>query len=132
MESRCWEFVLECRCLLIQVTRAELPGLGWIPGTVKDSPRDQLTRFACHIWGGTIISVSRDTDLLQSLNGDAWFYFLHSYYFVCSQSADELASCDYGFRFSCAVNRTNIFGVQFHPEKSHDYGARLLRNFSEI
>lgn len=111
----------------------ELPGLGWIPGAVKSFSADQaVSGIRTPHMGWNNLSTRRGTDLLHELDGDAWFYFLHSYYFVCSQSQDELASCDYGLRFSCAVNRTNIFGVQFHPEKSHDYGARLLRNFSEI
>lgn len=111
----------------------QLPGLGWIPGVVK---KFSFEKAAAPIrlphMGWNNISVSRDTHLLRDLNEDAWFYYLHSYYYVCSELADELASCDYGIRFSCAVNRENIYGVQFHPEKSHEYGSRLLRNFAEI
>ena len=78
------------------------------------------------------LSIVKDSRLLHGLDKDAWFYYLHSYYFVCSDSSYELANCLYGVTFSCAVNRENIYGVQFHPEKSHDYGATLLQNFSEI
>jgi glutamine amidotransferase len=66
------------------------------------------------------------------MEGDARFYFLHSYYFHCTRSEDLLALCDYGTAFSCAVRSGNIYGVQFHPEKSHHWGTRLLKNFAEL
>ena len=111
----------------------ELPGLGWIPGKVKKfSSAGNAQPIRSPHMGWNNLSISRDTSLLRGLKDDAWFYYLHSYYFACADSAHELARCDYGIRFSCAVNQNNIFGVQFHPEKSHDYGAKLLRNFSEI
>ena len=111
----------------------ELPGLGWIPGIVRQfSVEGAEAKIRLPHMGWNNFSVNRDTKLLRGLDMEAWFYYLHSYYFVCSESADELASCDYGIKFSCAVKRENIYGVQFHPEKSHDYGAKLLRNFAEI
>ena len=110
----------------------ELPGLGWISGSVKrfSLSADGRAIRAPHM-GWNDLSISRNTSLLRDLDNDAWFYYLHSYYFECADPSHELACCDYGMRFSCAVNRDNIFGVQFHPEKSHDYGAKLLRNFAE-
>jgi glutamine amidotransferase len=59
------------------------------------------------------------------------FYFLHSYYFECTHTEDVLAVAEYGAEFGCAVQHANIFGVQFHPEKSHRFGTQLLQNFSE-
>ena len=111
----------------------DLPGLGWIPGSVKRfSLSDDAKRIRAPHMGWNNLSINRDTSLLRDLNEEAWFYYLHSYYFDCADPTDELGCCDYGIRFSCAVNRENIFGVQFHPEKSHDYGAKLLRNFAEL
>lgn len=111
----------------------QLPGLGWIPGTVKKfSPEESATAIRLPHMGWNNFTISQETHLLAALGKDAWFYFLHSYYFECLEPVNELASCDYGIRFSCVINKKNIFGVQFHPEKSHDYGAKLLRNFSEI
>ena len=111
----------------------ELPGLGWIPGEVK---KFRATEVGSDIhlphMGWDNLTVIKDNQLLNSLNSEAWFYYLHSYYFECAESSDELASCDYGQRFACVVKRDNVYGVQFHPEKSHDYGARLLKNFSEF
>jgi glutamine amidotransferase len=70
--------------------------------------------------------------LFGGLENDARFYFLHSYYFQCTQNEHVLAEADYGAAFTCAVNAKNIYGVQFHPEKSHHFGTRLLKNFAEL
>ena len=74
----------------------------------------------------------KENKLLNGLEGGAKFYFLHSYYFECHRPEDEIAMTEYGIKFSCAVNKNNIYGVQFHPEKSHHNGTRLLENFSKI
>ncbi len=60
------------------------------------------------------------------------FYFLHSYYFKCRNNGDVIGTSDYGFRFASAVNIGNIYGIQFHPEKSHLNGVRLLDNFAKL
>ena len=111
----------------------ELPGLSWVPGTVKRFERTAETgQLDLPHMGWNRAEPSRDAQLFRGLGNDAWFYFLHSYHFVCSDSGNELATCDYGGRFACAVSNGNIYGVQFHPEKSHDTGATLLKNFSEV
>jgi glutamine amidotransferase len=69
---------------------------------------------------------------LKDLNPYARFYFLHSYYFECEAPLHVAAVAAYGFDFSCAVSAGNVHGVQFHPEKSHHFGTKLLKNFAEL
>ena len=71
-----------------------------------------------------------EASLVQGLEQPARFYFVHSYYAVCEDPKDVLMECDYGVRFAAAVHRGNVWGVQFHPEKSHRFGLQLLTSFS--
>ncbi len=110
-----------------------LPGLGWIRGSVRKlrgaegKPALRLPHMG---WNDIVPLVS--SGLFAGLEHDARFYFLHSYYFDCESSGAGLAETDYGLRFACSVHLRNIYGVQFHPEKSHQCGTRLLQNFSEV
>ena len=82
--------------------------------------------------GWNTIKPNNGNHLLTSFNNDSIFYFLHSYYFQCNNQNDTIATTDYGIQFTSAVNYKNIYGVQFHPEKSHKGGIQLLKNFAEI
>jgi glutamine amidotransferase len=82
--------------------------------------------------GWNDVKAVRRSALLRDLESDARFYFLHSYFFSCDDAVDIAAESRYGLDFCCAVNVRNIFGVQFHPEKSHHFGAQLLKNFAEL
>jgi glutamine amidotransferase len=107
-----------------------LPGLGWIDGEVKRfNPAHAV--FVPHM-GWNNFKPLKLNDLLEGLSHDASFYFLHSYYFSCHKSEDSIAVTDYGGEFTCAINSGNVFGVQFHPEKSHQWGIRLLENFAKL
>jgi len=110
-----------------------LPGLGWIEGQVKSFRSLDLSETPPlpHMGWNDVRPVSSNK-LFAHLESGARFYFLHSYYFNCDRDEDVLAVSSYGTDFSCAVNARNIFGVQFHPEKSHHYGSRLLKNFAEL
>jgi glutamine amidotransferase len=110
-----------------------LPGLGWVPGRVRKFDAAALPH-ATHLphMGWNDIHSVRASPLLNGLEENARFYFLHSYYFQCENPADALAVADYGGKFTCVINSRNIYGVQFHPEKSHRFGMQLLRNFAEI
>ena len=69
--------------------------------------------------------------LLNDINSGAYVYFNHSYYCQPTDRTDVIAETDYGIRYACAVRRENIFGVQFHPEKSQTVGLQILKNFLE-
>jgi glutamine amidotransferase len=110
-----------------------LPGLGWIKGEVKRFDRAvfKYTAGVPHM-GWNDLKPSRTSALLRGLDTGGRFYFLHSYYFQCDRNEDVVAVTDYGGEFACIVNSGNIFGVQFHPEKSHKWGMRILKNFAEL
>lgn len=109
------------------------PGLDWIKGVVKrfDTSKLRQTTQLPHMGWNNVVSMN-DNKLFDNLSSEAKFYFLHSYYFGCDKIETAIASTDYGGQFICAVNHKNIYGVQFHPEKSHHYGAQLLKNFSTV
>lgn len=111
----------------------QLPGLGWLDADVKRFDDAQFTQRT-HLphMGWNDVGVVRASPLLDGLGADASFYFLHSYYVACDRRDDVLGETDYGSQFHCAVNVRNIFGVQFHPEKSHHNGVRVLQNFAEM
>ncbi len=111
----------------------KLPGLGWIVGEVKKFDSSRLTS-ATHLphMGWNNVGPVKKNGLLKDIDAVSRFYFLHSYYFNCQRSEDVLAVTDYGGPFASAVHSDNIFGVQFHPEKSHQWGIQLLINFAEL
>lgn len=111
----------------------KLPGLGWIDGQVRKFDLEVMPD-GTHLphMGWNDVNPTVGGGLFKGLENDARFYFLHSYYFECTRPQDVLAQTDYGPDFSCAVRRDNVYGVQFHPEKSHHFGSKLLSNFREI
>ncbi len=110
-----------------------LPGLGWISGEVKRFDESKI-EFETHLphMGWNDVEVNKKTVLFNELESLPRFYFLHSYYFHCTNPENVLASAHYGDVFTCVVGSENIYGVQFHPEKSHQFGVKLLENFSKI
>jgi glutamine amidotransferase len=82
--------------------------------------------------GWNSIKKSKESPILEGIDEKTGFYFLHSYYFDCESHEDEIATSDYPSPFTCAVQRENIFGMQFHPEKSHFNGVRLFQNFASL
>lgn len=109
------------------------PGLGWVNGRVRAfSSSSKLGNLPIPHMGWNDVSPATSSPLFTGLELDAKFYFLHSFYFDCDQENNILASSSYGDEFSCSVGKDNVYGVQFHPEKSHHYGVTLLKNFAEL
>jgi len=110
-----------------------LPGLGWIPGRVRSfASNPASSQLALPHMGWNDVTPSPNAALFSGFDDDARFYFLHSYFFECQQADHAAASATYGLDFTCAVAAKNVYGVQFHPEKSHHFGVNLLKNFAEL
>ena len=111
----------------------KLDGLKWIDASIKkfdESKIQQVTRLPHMGWND--VTPNKEHRLFEGLENESIFYFLHSYYFECHNESDVLATSDYGCKFTCAAGHENIYGVQFHPEKSHHYGEILLHNFAKL
>lgn len=108
------------------------PGLGWIDGVVRKFTGCSSSPVRVPHMGWNNVNPVRNHALLTDLDDSSQFYFLHSYYFACCDDADVLATAEYDGRFTCAVAHENIYGVQFHPEKSHRWGNQLLKNFAQL
>lgn len=108
-------------------------GLGWVPGRVRSfaSEPASSTLPLPHM-GWNDVAPTLGSGLFAGLESDARFYFLHSFFFDSHNPAHVSARATYGVNFGCAVSSGNVHGVQFHPEKSHHYGALLLKNFAEL
>jgi glutamine amidotransferase len=110
----------------------KLSGLGWIPGVVKrfHQTSTQSKIQLPHMGWNDVEPLSRD-GLFRGMD-DPRFYFLHSYYYLPDADEHVLARTNYGGYFASAVGAGNVFGAQFHPEKSHGWGVQLLKNFAEL
>lgn len=110
-----------------------LNGLGWIHGQVKKFDKNLIIdKPKIPHLGWNSIEITRDCPLFKEIDPEIGFYFVHSYYFDCEDEANAICKTQYGKVFHSAVNRDNIYGVQFHPEKSHDNGIQLLKNFANL
>lgn len=137
------ELVLDKRCPVLGVCvgmqmlarRSEegrLPGLGWLSGEVRRFDETQFTQktHLPHMGWNDVVPRAVDS-LFRDINAPR-FYFLHSYYLVPDHAEHVLATTDYGGEFTSAVRAGHVFGTQFHPEKSHQWGIQLLKNFAEL
>jgi glutamine amidotransferase len=104
-------------------------GFGWFDANVIRFRVTDTIKFKIPQMGWNNVSISKENPFFKGIDPESQFYFVHSYHWVCNNIEDELTSTQYDYRFTSAVFRENILGVQFHPEKSHEQGEMLLRNF---
>ena len=110
-----------------------LPGLNWIPGRVRAFVANpKASHLPMPHMGWNDLTLTLECKLFTQFESNPRFYFLHSYYFDCGDKANVPAKASYGIDFDSVVANGNIYGVQFHPEKSHHFGAQLLKNFAEL
>ena len=107
------------------------PGLGWIDAETVKFNLDPALKLKVPHMGWNYITVNRENKLidLQSKNR---FYFVHSYYVKCFDESQSMATSHFGTDFTCMVNKDNIYGAQFHPEKSLKFGMKVLENFAKL
>ncbi len=111
----------------------QLSGLNWVPGHVKAfGQHPDLRDLPMPHMGWNDVDFRTDHPLFRDFEAVSRFYFLHSYYFDAEDKSNVIATTQYGINFDCIVSRENIHGIQCHPEKSHHFGARFLKNFAEL
>lgn len=108
----------------------DAPGLGWIDMACRKLPAMPGIRIPHMGWNQ--ITRKKSSPLLDGMDVDARFYFVHSYHMDCAYTEDVLATASHGIEFTSTVQRGNIMGTQFHPEKSLRHGLALMRSFVEL
>jgi glutamine amidotransferase len=107
-----------------------LPGLGWIDAETIRFKFDNNSGLKIPHMGWNVAHGTRPSPLIEGIGEEPRYYFVHSYHVACADKSNEILQTNFGFEFTSAVQKGNIFGVQFHPEKSHKFGMKILENFS--
>ena len=108
-----------------------LEGLKWIPGEVKKFPQNKDFKIP-HMGWNIVKRTNLKIKILNNVGKNTRFYFVHSYYVEVYDRNHSLLKSTYNVTFDSAIYKDNLYGIQFHPEKSHKYGMNILKNFSEI
>lgn len=122
-------------CLGIQLMtkssmEGTLPGLSWFDAdTIKFDLIESVNKYVLPNMGWRKVSVRKEIPLFEGLDDDSWFYFVHNFHVVTDNNELVSMTSEYGYEYIVSLTKDNILGVQFHPEKSHKYGLRLLQNF---
>ena len=109
-----------------------VPGFGWIKGQVVKFRIQNRLNYKVPQTGWNSVKICKESRLMQNIEDGSEFYFVHSYHYTVADEGDALCKTEFEYEFVSAIERDNIFGVQFHPEKSHRAGQQLLKNFIEI
>lgn len=122
-------------CLGMQIlTRGseegKLPGFGWIPAQAKRLPVQPDLKVPHMGWN--IVYPSNASRLTENCEKEARFYFVHSYAVFVDKAENSILKTEYGIEFDSAIQRDDIYGMQFHPEKSHRFGMQVLKNFASL
>ena len=107
-------------------------GLGWFDAQVVRFKVNDRIKYKIPHMGWNTAKIMKHSSLLNGVSENQEFYFVHSYHYQCQEASEVLTYTDYEYEFCSAVERDNIFGVQFHPEKSHEHGEQILKNFAAL
>ena len=128
---------LLCICVGLQMfadvcfEEAETKGLGWIPGKVSKIDNQNGKFKLPHIWWNEI-EIQKESMIFKDIKNKSHMYFVHSYEFIPKDKSVISATTDYSAKIVCAVEKENLFGTQFHPEKSDKIGLKIIENFIKI
>jgi len=123
---------LGMQLLAMRSEEGDSTGLGWLDADVVRFRVGDAVRFKVPQMGWNTVAFRRDVALNRDVPEQPEVYFAHAYHLVCRDAADVVGETEYSYAFPSVVQRQNIFGVQFHPEKSHDVGETMLRNFAAL
>jgi len=107
-------------------------GFGWIDAGVVRFKVSDTIKFKIPHTGWNTLNKMKESPVFEKIDLNSEFYFVHSYHVQCNNPNDILAETIYDYPFTSVFRKDNIFGVQFHPEKSHDAGEELLKNFVNL
>ncbi|MEM8501318.1 MAG: imidazole glycerol phosphate synthase subunit HisH [Pseudomonadota bacterium] len=109
-----------------------LEGLGWVEASVRKFSTEDTKTYPLPHMGWNTLQIDSSHPLFANMSDNPELYFLHSYYFDNEDSSITIATTDYAKRFTTIVQKANIIGIQCHPEKSHDTGVSILKNFASM
>lgn len=110
----------------------DVDGLGWVDARTVRFDTSKLGRLPVPHMGWSDIKLKKSCTLWDDLPEHQRFYFVHAYHFNFEREDEITATCNYGYEFACAFQKDNIYGAQFHPEKSHKFGMKVLENFNKV
>lgn len=125
-------------CLGLQMMAASseeapaIAGLGWFSGNVIRFVQEQPVQYKVPHTGWNGVRICKQSALMKAIPDHTEFYFVHAYHYHATSSTEVLNETEYGYKFASAIQKDHIFGVQYHPEKSHDAGLQLFKNFLSI
>ena len=123
---------LGMQLLMESSEEGQLNGLSFVKGKAMSFKNRIDTNFKIPHMGWNNVYISNKNALNKNMEGEVRFYFVHSYFVKVEDETNSMYKCDYGLSFDAGVCNNNIFGVQFHPEKSHKFGMHLFRNFASL
>ena len=107
-------------------------GLGWFDADVIRFRIENKIKYKVPHIAWNSANAQKESTLLENIPDDTMFYFVHSFHIRCNDQKDILSTTEYEYEFTSAIQKGNIYGTQFHPEKSHDWGEQLLTNFVKL
>jgi imidazole glycerol-phosphate synthase subunit HisH len=110
----------------------DVEGFGWFDAKVIRFKIEDKIKYKVPQMGWNDVIIRKNNPFFEGISPNAKFYFVHSFHWLCGNNNDELTSSEYEYQFTSSVYKDNLLGVQFHPEKSHDQGERLLKNFANL